>query len=1207
MGLQFWIGRAGTGKTTQVWEEFRRKLEAEPNGTPLIYLVPEQGSFQAEYALATLPGLGGTMRAQVLSFKRLAYRVMQELGGTALIPVDELGKHMVLRMLVEKHQSDLRVFARSAHQPGFIGQLGRMISECKRYGIHADLLDPDAFAGKTGTLPHKLHDLRLLLKAYDDYVGDRYFDADDMLTRVAEQLVHSSYLRDAEVWIDGFSGFTRQEFAMIQGLMRVTRRVTVLLTADPGHLEREPDELDLFFPTHKTYVRLFQLARETGVEVEETRVFDTPYRFRSSPALRQIEQTYFHWGKPGKFPEPGDKEEVILAAAPNRRAEVQAAATHMLALARDEGYRWRDMTVLVREMGMYAEEIRSVFEELGIPYFLDHKRSVMHHPAVELIRSALETVQSRWKYEAVFRCLKTELVEPLPQTGETQIEEPQTGEPQTGESQTGEEGLEEKVEGADEPNLPGDPRLRYRYDVDVLENYVLAYGIQEGHWRQEEPWTFHGERDAQYAEIDAIRRRYAAPLLHFQASVNRAVRKNVRELTTCLYQFLEEQRVPEKLERWMEEAERSGRLEEAREHEQVWNGIVDLLDQIVEVMGEECVDLPTFIRVLDAGLESIRLGLVPPSLDSVVVGTMERSRQPHVRMTFLLGVNDGIIPMKPKEDGLLDEAERELLLSHGLELAPTAKERLLSESFLLYGALTRSSERLWLSCSLSDEEGKGLMPSSVFGRMREILPHLKWKYVSLEPTGDPQEDVKLAVAPYSLFRHLLTMLRQVRKGRPLPPFWWEVYHWFVRHPQPFYRKLLSGLVYGNKAVPLTEETSRALYGNQLRMSVTRLERFQACPFAHFSSHGLRLSERQIYRLERFDIGELFHASLKRVVEVMREHNMDWAEVTEEAGMKLAHYVVDEMIPQTRSHILTRTARYRFVARKLKQAVGRAIVVLGEHAKRSRFAPVGLEISFGPGGELPGLSLPVKDGITLQLIGRIDRVDQSIDSERKYLRVIDYKSGSRKFDLSDAYNGLHLQLLVYIDVVIENAGRWLGEEAEFGGVFYYQVADPVVKEDRILTEEEWLAKRAKQLRMNGLMLEDLELARLMDSETTISYDSPILPFGITKDGQFKKTSKVASSHQLKQLQGYVRQKVSELSRRMVEGETEIHPYQLQNRTACDTCVYKPICQFDQAFADNRYNVMKKWRDQEVWERLLLPSHPSEATGGEKSDDDNASKT
>ncbi|MGD8190790.1 helicase-exonuclease AddAB subunit AddB [Brevibacillus ginsengisoli] len=1143
MAVQFILGRAGTGKTTTIVGQIVDQMESNPIGPPLIYIVPEQATFQAEYTLAASSASKGTIRAQVLSFGRLAYRIVQEMGGSSLVPVDELGKQMVLRMLLERHRDELQLFQRASTQPGFAEKLARMITECKTFGITAEQLQQEEWG--TGTLSAKLHDLQLMMRAYEEYIFGQFYDTDDMLTRVASQIEQSRYLQDAQIWIDGFVGFTKQEYQILEQLMRHTKQVTIALTLDPALQHQRANELDVFYQTHETCIRLRKLAGECGVDMEEPIELVQPQRFANSPAIGHMEKSYFAWGNKAGYPSVFHAEEIEAFTASNRRTEVEAVGLKILKLAKEKGYRWREMAVMLRDATPYADALAHTFTELGIPYFLDQKRNVMHLPLIELVRSALEMVSANWRYEAVFRCLKTDLCSPH---AEITVEE-------------------------------------MRSEIDLLENYCLAYGIHGSQWFEESYWEIE-QRDKIYAEIDSIRERYVNALKNFDWQMKQAAKVNIQAMVAMLYQLLVDLHIPEKLEQWQRTAQENGEIEQAREHGQVWNGLMELFDQIVEVMGDVSVDLTTFTKILESGLESFRLGLVPPAVDQVVIGQMERSRQPEVKAMFLLGANDGVLPMRPQEDGLLDEAEREKLEQAGIELAPSAKSRLLAEQFLLYQALTRPTEHFVMSCALSDEEGKALLPSSAFDKLKSLFPQLTIQFFHNEPSGIGEEDLLLVGRPKQVFPHLVTLLRQLKKGTPLSPFWWEVYDWFASKPNNARERwLLGGLTYTNTARTLKKETSRSLYGQKLRLSVSRLERFQACPFQHFASHGLRLKDRPYYRLERFDVGDLFHASLKRAVEIINEAGLDWGRLDEADSMRLAHEVVEEVVPQTRNSILNRTARYRFVTTKLKRSVGRAIATLGEHAKRSKFVPVGLEVSFGPDAdaELPGLEFHCRDGSTIQLLGRIDRVDQSTDGEKRYLRVIDYKTGAKTLALMDVWNGLNLQLLVYLDVVVTNAEEWLGTKAEIGGVFYYQVADPVIAAKTPLSPEEVERQRIQKLKMKGLMLADTELARLMDGETD-SGSSDLIPFGLKKDGAFTANSSVATAEQFDSLQKYVRKTVQQISEQMLDGTIDIAPYSQGTNLACNLCDYKPVCQYDQFFEGNTERLLAKMKNNQIWDLL-----------------------
>ncbi|MDF2662718.1 MAG: ATP-dependent helicase, partial [Paenibacillus sp.] len=828
MAIRYILGRAGSGKTERCLDEIRSILRREPEGPPLVLLVPEQATFQAEHALVSTPGLGGTIRAQVLSFRRLAFRIMQEAGGTARIHIDDSGKKMLLYELLHKHGEELRQFSASSEQSGFIDNLNRMYGEFRRYCITPDRLEQFVLqaerrqepGGAFGLPTDKLHDLLFVYKRFEEQLSKHYIDSEHLLTKMAEMMPESAYIRDARVWIDGFFGFTPQELQAVGELMSFSRQVTVSLCVDRDYGSGDaPDELNLFHPTARTLVRLKQVAEERQAGQESVIMLEgSPSRFERSPKLAHLERSFeYRSGRPfAGGAAGGNDREIVLAAASNRRAEAEGAAREIVRLVRDEGCRWRDVAVMVRNPDSYGELLSVTFTDYGIPYFLDQKRSVLHHPVVELIRSGLEVAAGRWRNDAVFRCVKTDLLFPA-----------------------GEE------DGAEEANRLRDAMCR-------LENYVLAAGIQGSRWTEKRKWSYRagsmlddvqegaarGPDETFFLEMDRLRQMIVKPLAELETGLRQA--DTVRGMAESLFRFLEAIKVPERLERWSRERLDAGEPEKAREHMQVWGSIVDLLDQIVEMLGDEKMALDRFAGIIEAGLETVRLGLVPPSLDQVLIGTMDRTRSGAVRHCFVLGANDGVIPAKPDEAGVLSEPERERLIEAGLELADGSRRKLLDESFLIYIALVTPAESLWVSYPLADEEGKSLLPSEIVKRLKTMFPAIRERQLLTDPPageanpdGDPYE---YAVNPAKALSHLAVQLRGWMRGVPIAEAWWDVYNWLCSRPEwrERLRLTLRSLFYTNMEPPLPQSISRELYGDMLRASVSRMERFVSCPFSQFA-------------------------------------------------------------------------------------------------------------------------------------------------------------------------------------------------------------------------------------------------------------------------------------------------------------------------------------------------------------------------------------
>lgn len=1176
MAIRYILGRSGSGKTKRCLDEIGQLLQREPAGPPLLLIVPEQATFQAEHALVSMPGLAGTIRAQVLSFRRLAFRVMQETGGTARIHIDDSGKKMLLYELLHKHGEELRQFGPASGQSGFIDNLHRMLGELRRYCVTPDRLEQFVRqaerAGESESASDipldKLRDLLFVYRRFEERLAEHYTDSEHLLAKLAETLPESALVRNARVWIDGFFGFTPQGLQVIGELMRASRQLTVCLCVDRDYgSDAEPDELDLFHPTARTLVRLKRIAQAWGIE-EEVVTLDGRPRYERSPALAHLERSFgFGSVKPFRGERAGSGREIAIAAAANRRAEAEGTAREIVRLVRDEGWRWRDMAVLLRNPESYGELLAVTFAEYGIPYFLDQKRSVLHHPAVELIRSGLEVVDGRWRNDAVFRCVKTDLLLPIGEANDAAA------------------------------------ASRLRDAMCRLENYVLAAGIQGSRWTEKRKWAYRagttlddvqereggGPGESFYEEMDKLRRLIVKPLASLESGLRGA--RTAREMAEALFGFLELADVPARLELWSRESLEAGMPEKAREHAQVWDRIIDLLDQIVEMLGGETLTLERFAGIVDAGLESIRLGHVPPSLDQVLIGTMDRTRSGAVRHCFVLGASDGVIPARPDEGGLLSEPEREKLLEAGMELADGSRRKLLDESFMIYMALAAPSESLWVSYPLADEEGKSLLPSEIVKRLKTMFPSAREKLLLLDPpsggTDHRDDPYEYAANPHKALSHLAVQLREWTRGATVDGAWWDVYNWLCSRPvwKEKLRSTLHSLFYTNEERPLSEAVSRELYGDKLRASVSRMERFVSCPFSQFASHGLRLAERPVYRLDAPDIGQLFHAALSKIALELKREGADWGSLSAEQCFERAARAVDELAPRLQGEILLSSKRYGYIARKLKQIVARASVVLGVHARSGEFVPIGLEVGFGPGEPLPPLEFELAGGRRMEIVGRIDRVDRADSEKGVLLRVIDYKSSDTPLRLADIYYGMSLQMLTYLDVVITHAEHWIGTRSLPAGVLYFHVHNPLLTRKNALSPEEAEAQLLKRFKMKGLVLEDEETVRLMDgSFRERNGHSQLIPVALKADGSFYKNSSVFSERQWEGLRGYVRGMIVRIGRGIADGRVDIRPSRMGTKLACAYCPYKPVCQFEPLFEGNEYNRLHRIDKEQVWRAL-----------------------
>ncbi|GJM79565.1 hypothetical protein HMSSN139_20610 [Paenibacillus sp. HMSSN-139] len=647
----------------------------------------------------------------MLGFRRLALRVMQETGGAALVPIDDEGKKMLLYKLMRRRKDDLKLFGHGGDQLGLIDRIAGLYTEMKKYNVdfpalqeHYRLLEQTE--GESPLLKDKMHDLSLLFAEFDEELSRLYIDNEDHVVKLAQGAAESAYLRGAEIWIDGFHTFTPQEYTAILALLKAAANVTVSLTMDRIYRDGTvPHELNLFHTPASAYITLSQLAVEAGIDVQPAELLEErPFpRFRESETLSYLESAYerrLPW--PQAMP-PKDLEQALsLHRAASRRAEVEGAAREMVRLAREEGARWRDMALLVRNLGDYEELLAPTMEAYGIPYFLDQKASMLYHPMIDFIRAALDVVLGFWKYEDVFRCVKSEFL------------------------------------------LPLDGSLT-RGHMDMLENYALASGIQGYRWFDGRPWksapSLSLEQEDQTAAsakaleqlklLERCRAAVAEPLSTFEKEIRKA--KNAADMCAAVYHLLESVEAAQRLDVLAHRMVREGKPRQAMEHRQLWGAVLDVLDQIVEMMGDEPLELELFAGVLETGLQELKLALVPPSLDQVLIGSTERTRSGQVKHLFLLGINEGIMPANLQEEGVLSEQERQRLAELGLELAPGLARKLLDERFLVYEALSGASRSLWLSYPAADGEGGALLPSEVIRHVKRIFPGLQERPLALAP------------------------------------------------------------------------------------------------------------------------------------------------------------------------------------------------------------------------------------------------------------------------------------------------------------------------------------------------------------------------------------------------------------------------------------------------------------------------------------------
>lgn len=1125
MSFRFIYGRAGSGKSRFCIDSIEKELKKDEK-KPLILIVPEQFSFQAEKSVVEKIKGTGITKVSVTSFERMAYEVFNEVGGSTRKLMNSSGKLMMIFNIINKLKSDLRIFATAANQEGFTNNISDIITELKRYDItpselraSLNLIEEDEF------LKDKIIDISNIFQEFEESLHKNYIDNEDELTLLWKKLDESERYNGAEIWIDEFSSFTPQQYKIFEKLIKKAKRINVTLCMD---YYKEIDSTDVFAPTKNTEQKLIKILEDNGIAIDKPIILNNNNldRFKDNEEMRFLEENYFKYPyKPYK-----DKtENVKIIRAVNPYSEIENIAKEIVKITKDTDIRYREIAVISRELDGYEKIVKTIFNEYEIPHFIDKKKEIDDNPLIVLITSVIEISNKRWSYESMFRYLKT---------GLANIE---------------------------------------KEDIDLLENYVLAYGIR-GKNKWTSIWEYGNEENLE--KINDIRVRVSEPLIKFYSKIKG--KTNAEEICTAVYNFLCSIEVNETIEKWVCKFKEEGNQQLVKEYSQIWNIVIELLDQVVEVFKEEKLELKDFVKILSLGFKDHKMGLIPPSLDQVLVSAVERVRTHKIKLLYIIGVNDGIFPAISKNEGILSDSDRGYLKKVGVEIAEDTKSKAFEEQYLIYRTLTITEKYLRLCYSIADYEGKALRPSIIITRFKALFPSITEESDNILDEEE-KEDIELITREIPTFNTLVSVIRREDEKIKVNPFWSDVYKWYSENPnwKEKVSTVFSAVSYTNAVNDISEEKIRKLYGNRLYLSVSRLEKYAQCPFGYYIKYGLKAKERKLFALTPPDLGTFMHSVIDEFSEAVDKNSLKWYDIEKEWCKKTVSEIVDKKAEESSRGIFSSSPRYKYFTERLKRVLIKTILVIIEHLKRSGFQPIGHEIGFGYEEGYPPIEIELSNGEKVKLMGRIDRVDK-LDMENKdYYRIIDYKSGNKDFSLSDVYYGLQLQLLTYLDAILTNEEIKKKYPVVPGGVLYFKIDDPIIKGKRNLSDEEIEDEIMKALKMKGLILADEEVVREMDRK--IEGNSLIIPARMNKNGTLGKSS-VGTEEQFKLLREHVKKSLIKSCESMLKGDIKINPIRSKNANACEYCVYSSICEFDSNFEGNEFKILQEKKDEEVWELL-----------------------
>lgn len=1136
MSLQLILGGSGAGKTTFLYDKIIKASLQHPDRQYLI-LVPEQFTMQAQKDVVTRHPDHGTMNIDIVSFQRLAYRIFEELAVEQQPVLDDMGKSMVLRKVTAACRRQLGLYAGHLNKNGFISQLKSMLSEFYQYGITPPVLQTMAGQAKTPVLQQKLADFSVIFQRFQDYIKGQSITTEEVLDVLCKVLPDSKIIAGSVIALDGYTGFTPVQYRLLELFLIHARQVAVTVTADQRiPLQPPPGMQSLFYMSSQIVRRLSELAKKHQVR-QLPEIWCEGYlegRFGASKELAYLERHLFRYGA-GHYTGKMDGS-LELFQSSNPAAEISQVVHRIQQLVVEEGLRYRDAAVVTGDLPGYGREISHQFEQHGIPFFLDDKKTIISNPMVELIRAALEVVQRDFTYESVFRYLRTGLVT------------------------------------AD------------RVRTDRMENYVLALGIR-GYKKWNSTWerVYRGGGGLNLPELNEFRELVMSPLFDLKKALQKPPAEDETAVTVAgmaeaVILFLETCRVQEKMQEYEEQFISRGEYRLAKEYSQVYGMVMELLERLKQLLGSEAVSKKEFMDILDAGFSEMTVGVIPATVDRVVVGDITRSRLAHVKVLFFVGVNDGIVPARKDRGSLLSDREREFFGEHQLELAPTAREDSFQQRFYLYLAMTKPARKLIVSYAKTGPDGKSRRASYLIGELRQMFPDLQ--------VADEKSEALAGAGMYSVEEARQQLIRGLQQA-PLPADsrFLELCRWFLASAQ--YRgdaeKLVNaaGFIYERQGIG--HAAAQALYGRIISGSVTRLEQYAACAYGHFLQYGLELMERQQYTLAAADIGNLFHAAIDLCFRQVEAAGKDWHTVTDEERNALVERCVRQVTEEYGNTILNSSSRNAYLAKRVEHITKRTVWALQQQMLKGDFVPSGFEVSFSAADNLRAMKISLSEDEALHLRGRIDRMDLCQDGQQVYVKIIDYKSGSTSFDLAAVYYGLQLQLVVYMDAVLEMTRRQFPEkEVAPAGILYYNIQNPVVQKEGELSPEELDAEILRKLKMNGLINSELEVIRHMDHE--IEKESDVIPV-VLKGGEVQESrSSVANRERFEKLSAYVREKLRRTGRELLAGETAAAPYKSGGKTACDYCPYHAVCGFDKKTAGYEYRRFKSKKAEEIWEEI-----------------------
>ncbi|MDE6025809.1 MAG: PD-(D/E)XK nuclease family protein [Lachnospiraceae bacterium] len=1068
MSVQFVLGTSGSGKSTYIYNKIIEESMATPN-VNYILLVPEQYSMILQRKMVELHPAGGTMNIDVIGFNRLAYRVFDELGTKNSKVLEDFGKSMLIRQVAGSIKDDLQIYGISLDKPGFIDEVKSLMSELYQYDmagnkineIIAKLGDED---NGTSLLKKKLMDMSLIYDAFAKRIGDEYIVAEEITELLVSCIPSSELIKKSVIVMDGFTGFTPIQLSVIEQLMIHSMKIYSVLTIDRENYEKETiGEHELFYLTSKTIKSVCDRAKANNIPVMD-HIFVEENTRKESSELAWLEANLFRY--PYKKYEC-NVENISITHYENMREEIAATASIIRSLVRSEGYRYKDFAIVTGALTQAEGLVNQLMPKYDIPYFLDYSMPVKNNPFIDGLCHAIRCISESFSYDSIFAFLKSGAVNELDDM-----------------------------------------------DIELMENYVLAKGIK-GLWMWQKKWI---------EELDNAREYVLELFQPFMENGKLVKTAKISDFVKAVLQFMTnldyEKRIGDAADRYDE----AGSHELAKLYEQLYGKITEILDKMLQIMPDETAPIDEFYELFELGLKDVKMGIIPSTLDMVIVGDITRTRLDSIKVLFMLDVNDGIIPSKGNPAQIISDRDKEKLSLLGYELAPTDKINAYIEQFYLYTGMTKPRDRLYISYVRTNSDNEAMRPSYMIERICNIFPKLT--------VNDGKSIASVVTTKEASVEILITFLKRLMDGHKESLN--ELNSLYRLYRDMGETELLDtvkkGIEYSNVPYNLKKDVYGLIKLKLATQSVSRLEQYAGCAYSYFLKYIAGLKERQIKELDNISIGNVLHSAMERLYRHVHDNmGNDWEGLAKDKRDKLVESFVGNAFD---TEFEDSDGRVKYLRNVLVRIGQRTAEMLKNITCRDMLKPEYFEYKFER-------RLEHENNAPVTLKGVVDRGDIYYDREQNLvkLRIIDYKSGNYDFKINELYEGLQLQLAVYMNVMVELVKEQYGRGASDGlriipeGMYYYQFKDPYVDAD---DENKALAEREKKLVLKGLNNEGGTV-------------NNIAHFAMKKAG--------------------------ELADKILEGDISKNPVINKGKAACEYCPYKSVCRFDDRYGGNEYRHLR----------------------------------